>query len=262
MTIQTAFITGTGFYSLPGVTNVRPQAVTTPFGEVGVEIADFNGQEIAFIPRHGKRHTIAPAKINYRGNLFALKMLGAERVLATNVSGSLVRAWGPGTMILIDQFINFTYERPQSFYPMDGKLAHVDVTDPYCSTLHKQLLTAAHDLDTDLQLGCTYACFDGPRFETRAEIEMVRRLGGQLVGQTSYPECVLARELAMCFATVGIVSNWAAGMQEKVTGTEVSDNLVGIGDKVSNLFAKVLTMNPQAPDCACRHALDEAFLKV
>lgn len=260
MTIRTAFITGTGFYTLPGVENARTQELDTPFGEVKVELAEFYGQQIAFIPRHGKRHTIQPSGINYRANVYALKMLGAERILATSVSGSLVPAWSPGTLVLIDQFINFTYDRKESFYPLDGKLAHVDVTDPYCLTLHSQLLQAARDLQFDLQRGCTYACFNGPRFETRAEIEMIRRLGGHLVGQTNYPECVLARELAICYAAVGVVSNFAAGMQMRVTATEVTANLEGVGEKIANLFARVLLDHPEPPDCYCRHVLDEAYL--
>ncbi len=261
MTIHTAFITGTGFYALPDMENSRTRTLDTPFGEVSVELAEFSGQSIAFIARHGKRHTIAPSDVNYRANVYALKMLGAERILATSVSGSLVPAWGPGTLVLIDQFLNFTCDRKESFFPLDGKLAHVDVTDPYCSTLHTQLLQAARDLQIDLQRGCTYACFNGPRFETRAEIEMIRRLGGHLVGQTNYPECVLARELAICYATVGVVSNFAAGMQVRVTATEVTANLAGVEDKIASLFARLLIDHPEPPDCSCRHALDEACLE-
>lgn len=260
MSVRTAFITGTGFYTLPGLEDTRTETVNTPFGEVSVELASFHGQDIAFIARHGKRHSIPPSGINYRANVFALHSLGAERILATSVSGSLMPEWGPGTMILIDQFINFTYGRAETFYPLDGRLAHVDVTDPYCGTLQAQLLLAAAKLGIELKQGCTYACLNGPRFETRAEIEMVRRLGGQLVGQTNYPECVLARELAMCYATVGVVSNYAAGMQQRVTATEVTDNLSGIGQKISNLFACLLDLSPEPPDCACRHVLEAAYL--
>ncbi len=111
MPTKTGFITGTGFYTLPGLDNVRPQVVATPFGEVDVELGYLQDQEIVFIPRHGKKHTISPQQINYRGNIYAMKTLGVERILATSVSGSLVPAWGPGTLILIDQFINFTYGR-------------------------------------------------------------------------------------------------------------------------------------------------------
>jgi 5'-methylthioadenosine phosphorylase len=260
MTTRTGFITGTGLYTLQGATDVRPQEVPTPFGNVYVELASLGNQEVVFIPRHGKRHTISPREINFRGNLWAMKELGVERILATSVSGSLVAAWGPGTLVLVDQFLNFTDGRAETFYPMDGKLAHVDVTDPYCRTLQGQLTTSAEELQIALESGATYVCMNGPRFETRAEVEMVRRLGGHLLGQTNYPECVLARELAICYATVGIVSNFAAGMQLTVTATEVSENVRKCGDTVGALFAALVRGYPEHGDCACRHALDHAEL--
>jgi 5'-methylthioadenosine phosphorylase len=260
MATRTGFITGTGLYTLPGATNVRPQEVSTPFGNVYVESASLTGQEIVFIPRHGKRHTISPREINFRGNLWAMKELGVERILATSVSGSLVPAWGPGTLVLVDQFLNFTNGRAETFYPMEGKLAHVDVTDPYCRTLHEQLAASAAKLHLRIERGGTYVCMNGPRFETRAEVEMVRRLGGHLLGQTNYPECVLARELAICYATVGIVSNLAAGMQSIVTATEVIENIKKCGDTVGALFSALVHDYPEHGDCACRHALDHAQL--
>ena len=260
MTIRTGFITGTGFYTLPNMQTKKSEKVSTPFGKVEVQFAFLEGREIAFIPRHGTKHTLAPDEINYRANIFALHKLGVERILATSVCGSLVQEWSPGTLVLIDQFLNFTSGRADSFYPMDGRLAHVDVTDPYCPTLHDALAQAAGDLDIDLQRGATYACFSGPRFETRAEIEMVRRLDGHLVGQTNYPECVLARELAMCYATLGIVSNPAAGMGSNLSADEVMRNIESLGGIIGRLFERVIGLLPESYDCACRHALDEAFL--
>lgn len=245
---------------MPGATDVRPREVGTPFGNVYVEQASLVGVEIAFIPRHGKRHTISPREINHRGNLYAMKELGVERVLATSVSGSLVPAWSPGTLILVDQFLNFTDGRADTFYPMNGRLAHVDVTDPYCPTLHGQLAASAEKLRLRLERRATYVCVNGPRFETRAEVEMVRRLGGHLLGQTNYPECVLARELAICYATVGFVSNCAAGMQSSVTATEVIENIRKYGDAVGTLFSTFLRDHPEPADCTCRHALDHAEL--
>ena len=260
MATRTGFITGTGLYTLPGATDVRPQDVATPFGNIYAELARLSDQEVVFIPRHGKRHTISPREINYRGNLWAMKELGVERILATSVSGSLVSAWGPGTLVLIDQFLNFTDGRAETFYPMNGRLAHVDVTDPYCRTVQGQIVASAEKLQIPLEGGATYVCMNGPRFETRAEVEMVRRLGGHLLGQTNYPECVLARELAICYATVGIVSNFAAGMQLTVTATEVVENIRKCGDTVGALFAALVRDHPEHGDCTCRHALDRAEL--
>ncbi|MDR3573602.1 MAG: S-methyl-5'-thioinosine phosphorylase [Anaerolineaceae bacterium] len=257
---RTGFITGTGFYTLAGITHARFQEIDTPFGKVSVEIGNFGEQEVVFIPRHGKKHTISPQDINYRGNIYAMKQMGVERILGTSVSGSLIPAWGPGTLILIDQFINFTYGRADTFYPMDGKLAHVDVTEPYCPTLSRMLIDSAEKIQLNLQRGATYACLNGPRFESRAEIEMVRRLGGHLVGQTNYPECVLARELEICYATVGVVSNYAAGMKSTLTAKEVTENIQKIGQVISDLFATLISNYPIQADCSCRHALDAAEL--
>ncbi len=260
VTIQTGLITGTGFYTLPNMQTRKSEKVSTPFGKVDIQIASLEGRKIAFLPRHGTNHSLAPDEINYRANIFALHKLGVERILATSVCGSLVQSWKPGTLVLVDQFLNFTNGRRDSFYPMEGRLAHVDVTDPYCPTLHDATAQAASELGVDLQRGATYACFSGPRFETRAEIEMVRRLDGHLVGQTNYPECVLARELAMCYATLGVVSNQAAGMGSNLSVNEVMQNLESLGDTIGRLFERVVCSLPESYDCACRHALDEALL--
>lgn len=260
MKIETAFITGTGFYALPGMRTLNMEAVVSPYGEVEVEIAEFAGRTIAFIPRHGKQHHIAPGDINFRANIGALKTLGVRRILSTSVCGSLSEDYPPGSLVLIDQFLNFTSGRADTFFPMDGKLAHVDVTYPYCQTLHDQLMACAEQRQIQMKIGATYACWDGPRFETAAEIEMTRRLGGHLVGQTNYPECVLAREMAMCYATVGIVSNFAAGMKGTLSVAEVMDALGPIGGVLASLFAGMIEAYPDAPDCSCQHALDDAYV--
>lgn len=255
---HTAFITGTGFYQLAGMLPLEQQTINTPYGQVNVQIASLEGIPVAFIPRHGAKHTLAPSQINFQANIYALHLLGIKRILSTSVSGSLERAFPPGTLVLIDQFINFSSGRKDTFYPLDGKLMHVDMTDPYCTTLHQQLLQAAQKQGISLQLGAVYGCYDGPRFETRAEIEMARRLGVQLVGQTNYPEVALARELAMCYATVGFVSNLAAGMEGTLTVTEVMNAVRSLGNTLSKLFSAWLIAFPQAPDCACQHVLEEA----
>ncbi len=260
MTSKTGFITGTGFYTLPGIADTRSQELSTPYGPVTVEIGVLGDQEVAFIPRHGKTHALSPSLVNYRGNVYAMKMLGVQRILATSVCGSLAPEWGPGALVLVEQFLNFTHKREDTFYPLDGKLAHVAMTDPYCSTLHGMLAASAARLGIELGHGATYACTEGPRFETRAEIEMIRRLGGHLVGQTNYPECALARELAICYATVGVVSNYAAGMTSSLTAREVTENIGRIGTVISDLFADAVRANPDQPECACQHALDAAEL--
>lgn len=261
MAITTGFITGTGFYQLPNVYGARTERINTPYGVVEVEIGHFEGQEIAFLPRHGKEHTILPSQINYRANIHAFHQLGTERILSTSVCGSIVPEWGPGSLVLVDQFLNFTTGRADSFYPMNGSLAHVDMTDPYCPSLHAVLLDAARDLNLHLVHGATYACFNGPRFESRAEIEMVRRLGGHLVGMTNYPECVLARELEICYATVGVVSNHAAGTGAPLRADELIHALKPVEDVLPALFARTVQLLPEHQACSCRRASQGAFLR-
>jgi 5'-methylthioadenosine phosphorylase len=181
-------------------------------------------------------------------------------ILATSVSGSLNIDWGPGSYILLEQFLNFSNGRKDSFYPLDSKLAHVDVTEPYCMETHKYLRQAAEDIGLNLCRGGVYSCFNGPRFETKAEIEMVRRLGGNLVGQTGYPECVLARELAISYASVAVVSNMAAGIKKELTVQEVSLNLENLDDIIAKLFQRTLELIPEDFDAPALHALDEAFV--
>lgn len=254
------FITGTGFYTLPSLKDTEREVVSTPYGDVNMELGEVAGRKVHFIARHGKDHSIAPDDINYRANLFAMHKKDVKIILATSVSGSLNIDWGPGTFILLEQFLNFSSGREDSFYPLDGKLAHIDVTDPYCVETQKYLKQAAEEQGVDLRRGGVYSCFNGPRFETRAEIRMVELLGGNLVGQTGYPECVLARELAMSYASVAIVSNYAAGMEDDLTATEVSANLSGLDDTVAHLFERTLELIPDDFDAPALHALDEAYL--
>lgn len=259
--MKIGLITGTGFYSLPNLKDTEKETLTTPFGEVEVEVGELSGREVVFVARHGKQHTIAPADINYRANIYAMHMKGVKVILATAVSGSLNIDWPPGTFIFLEQFLDFTYGRNYTFYPMDGKLAHVDVTKPYCVETQKIIRRAADELGIDIRRGGVYACFNGPRFETDAEIKMVRLLGGNLVGQTGFPECVLARELAMSYASVAIVSNYAAGMVSDVTtAVEVTQNITNLGGVVGRLFERTVELIPEDFDTPAMHALDHAFL--
>lgn len=258
--IDSAFITCTGFYSLENMKTLETQQVSTPYGNVQVQVASLNGKNLAFIPRHGASHSLAPSQINFQANIFALHLLGVKRILSTSVCGSTVSAYPPGSLVLIEQFVNFSTGRKDTFYPLEGKLLHVDVTDPYCATLHRQLEVAACKQDIKLAKGATYGCYDGPRFETRAEIEMAKILGVHLVGQTNYPEVVLARERAICYATVGFVSNMAAGLAGTLTVTEVMRTVKDSGDTIARLFSAWFESFPQAEDCSCHHALDQAGL--
>jgi 5'-methylthioadenosine phosphorylase len=245
-------IGGTGFYQA-GEGETR--RVATPFGETEVDILKLGDEEVAFLPRHGKDHSIAPHKINYRANIAALGSLGVENILATATVGSLNLDLEPGQMVLLTQFLDFTWGRESTFFE-EGTVKHVDVTEPYCPSLRQALLRNGISRDIILRSQATYVCTQGPRFETPAEIEMFRRLGGDLVGMTGVPEVVLARESGICYAAVALVTNLAAGMTrgESLSHknfSELSKKQMGL---VREIFFSIIP-NYATTDCSCRHLL-------
>ncbi len=206
-----AIIGGTGVYDLGALT--ASENVDTPFGEVQVFRVKVAGETVIFLPRHGVGHSVPPHRINYRANIWALHALGVREVLATQAVGSLNLRMAPGHFVLLSQFIDWTKSRPLTFFDGDGgPVVHVDVTHPYCQRLTGHLLRAAEFLDERVHGEAVYACTEGPRFETAAEVHALRMLGADLVGMTNVPEVVLARESGLCYAAVSIVCNWGAGM--------------------------------------------------
>lgn len=263
-TVKIGIMGGTGVYQLPGVEDLHREKVETPYGTVPVNIGVLGGKKIAFMTRHGEHHSISPGQINYRANIWALKMLGVKQMFSTACSGSLNPGYPVGSFVLLNQFIEFTKNRHSSFYENDGteekKIGHADVTHPYCARLGKVVLKAAQELGVSVGTGATYCCMEGPRFETAAEIRMYRSFGADLIGHTNYPEVVLAREAEICYAAIGIVSNMAAGISEgPVTATEVTDVMGKAFGTVQNLLAKSIELLPDE-DCWCQHSMAEAFL--
>jgi len=263
MRVEVGVIGGTGLYRL-GVSGGRWRGVRTPYGRVEVLVGDLGSRRVAFLPRHGRRHEAPPHLVNYRANLWALRSLGVKRILAVSACGSLNPRMRPGGLVLLDQFLDFTKGRPATFYTGGGKgVVHVDLTEPYCPELRRILQEAAKEEGIRLHPRGTYVCTEGPRFETAAEIRAFRRLGGDLVGMTNVPECVLARELEMCYAAVGLVTNFAAGLAgTKLTHTEVAERM-GEGTKtIARLFLSSLPRIPPRRSCPCSRALEGAVVKV
>ena len=233
------FITGSGFYTLPGLEDPEARTVVTRYGEATVTVGTMRGRPVAFLPRHGADHSVAPHRIGYRANLAALDQLGVRAIVATAVSGSLHPEFGPGSLRLLDQFIDLTWGREHTFF--DEEVRHVDMTEPYDPAVRSVLLTAADAEGIALSPTATYVCFNGPRFETPAEIEMARRMGGDLVGMTGCPEVILARELGIPYASIGVVSNLAAGMEETpLTVEEIMENLTATAETVHRLIGAAL----------------------
>jgi len=206
-------IGGSGVYDPDVLACRRGEHVDTPYGEVEFERGRHAGIDVIFLQRHGTGHSIPPHKINYRANMWALWQAGVDRVVSTSAVGSLNPAMPPGSLVLVDQFIDLTKSRASTYF--DGGefgLAHTDFTEPYCPGLRSLLQTSAEDNGLSCHNGGTYLCVDGPRYETPAEIRAFRILGADLVGMTNVPEVVLARELGICYATVCLITNWAAGL--------------------------------------------------
>ncbi|HCV36532.1 MAG: S-methyl-5'-thioinosine phosphorylase [Acidimicrobiales bacterium] len=228
-------ITGSGFYSLPGLANAVDRDVETPYGTVSLVHGSWKGCPVVFLPRHGADHSVPPQRIPYRANLWALAEAGARAVFATAVSGGINPEYRNGELVLIDQFINFTHGREDTFF--DEEVRHTDMTEPYDRYLRQVLSETATSEAIELVDGGVYLCANGPRFETPAEIRMYAGFGGDLVGMTGYPEVVLARELDLPYAAVGVVSNPAAGMGSE----ELSlDDIMAVLDEAAEPLLRLL----------------------
>ncbi len=230
MNIEYGIIGGSGFYELSGKS--EEQKITTPFGEVNIDIYEFNNAKIAFIPRHGIGHKIPPHLINYRANIFALFSLGVKKIISTSAVGSMNKKMKPGDLVIPNQFIDFTIARPKTFFDgtfsvelLDGSkkegVIHIDVSEPYCESLRNNIINSIKISQNKFHSKGVYVCTEGPRFETPAEICAFKKMGGTIVGMTSVSECILAKELDICYATICLVTNFAAGMQNKITIEEV-----------------------------------------
>ena len=207
MSLKIALIGGTGLYSLEFLDNVEILKVSTIYGETKIRKATVNNSEVFFLPRHGSKHSVPPHLINYRANIAALKFVGVEKVFATAAVGSLNRKMPPGSIVIIDQFIDQTGRRPSTFYDGDNSpVVHTDFTEPYCPVLRRLLIDECRKAGYTYFDQGTYVATEGPRFETPAEIRAYRHLGGDLVGMTNVPEVVLAREAGLCYATVALVT--------------------------------------------------------
>jgi len=262
--INIGIIGGTGVYRLPGIEDLNQMIVKTDYGDVCVNVGEISGKQVAFLTRHGENHSTSPGQINYQANIMAMKQLGVKQIIATACSGSLNPRFGTGSLVMLEQFFEMTKNRKASFYENDGtkeyKIAHMDVTHPYCLRLTRKVIEAGKMLGITVGQGVTYCCMEGPRFETDAEIRMLRTLGADLVAQTQYPEVVLAREAEICYAAIGIISNMAAGIEsDNVSAKELKANMNKMFDTVQSLLCKVIEIVPDE-ECGCQHILEESFL--
>jgi 5'-methylthioadenosine phosphorylase len=254
MDINIAIIGGTGVYDPDILSNIRAERVATPYGDVELKIGEHRGKLAAFMNRHGHGHSIPPNMVNYRANISALKKLGIRNILATAAVGSLNPLMHPGHLVFVDQFLDFTKCRQQSFF--DGGSAgvvHTDMTDPYCPSLRGILTRAAQSQALTAHNSGVYVCCEGPRFETAAEIKMFRLLGGDLVGMTGVPEVCLAREAGICYAAIAMVTNFAAGISPtRLVHQEVVDTMMHNSENIRKLLMQAITWLEQDRACICQ----------
>jgi 5'-methylthioinosine phosphorylase len=252
MTLALGVIGGTGLYAFPELRNVERHGVDTPFGRPSSQIVtgEFRGNRLAFLARHGEEHMIAPHRVNYRANIWALHHLGARRVLGVNAVGGVRGDMGPRTLVVPDQIIDYTHGRFSSFSDVEGaKVEHIDFSDPYSAELRAELIAAARRGGIAVVGDGCYAATQGPRLETVAEIARIRRDGGDLVGMTGMPEAALARELRLEYACLALVANWAAGCEPRegselpapISLPEIFANLEAATAQVPGLIAQLLT---------------------
>lgn len=250
---ELAVIGGTGVYRADMLDEVKEVELDTRYGKVNLLLGTYQGREVAFLTRHGKGHTVPPHLINYRANIQALRELGVKKVIATAAVGSLNQQMPPHNFVLIDQFLDFTKNRKSTFF--EGRfegVAHVDLTEPYCPGIREFLFKKATEMGLKVHQGGCYVCTEGPRYETPAEIRMFKQLGGDVVGMTSVPEVVLAREAGICYATICMVTNYAAGISPHVlTHEEVLESMQKMNEDLSRLIAAALKEMPVDMDCGC-----------
>jgi 5'-methylthioinosine phosphorylase len=246
MNLDLAIVGGTGLYGFPGLGEVERHDVATPFGATSgtVVCGTLHGQRVAFLARHGESHTLAPHRVNYRANVWALHHLGARRVIGVNAVGGITEKMGPRVLAVPDQVIDYTHGRFDSFCDVEGaKVEHVDFTEPYSAPLRADLLAAAARAGIAVVDGGCYGATQGPRLETRAEIARMRRDGCDLVGMTGMPEAVLARELNLDYACLALVANWAAGCggEASISLPEIFANLEAVTAQVPGIVRALLT---------------------
>jgi 5'-methylthioadenosine phosphorylase len=253
-------IGGSGLYEIEGIARKVKRRIKTPFGDPSGSYTTgvLSGRKVAFLPRHGLQHSIHPHKVNYRANIWGFKELGVDRILSISAVGGISADLAPGAIVIPDQIIDMTSNRDATFYEGDS-VVHIDFTEPYCPELRKSIIEASKTIGVEVTDSGTYVCVNGPRLETRAEIQFFARNGAHIVGMTAMPEAALAREVEICFGGIAIVTNYAAGIKKKsLRAKEVVEIMDATTMKLKGFLKEILCAIPQKRTCACRNVLSEA----
>ena len=258
-----AFIGGSGLYEIDDIENVIEKNIDTPFGKPSDKIVtgEINGVKCAFLPRHGRGHVLLPSEINQRANMYALKSIGVEQIVAFTACGSLKEKMKPKDFVIPDQIFDRTKNRPNTFFG-EGIVAHVGMARPFCDEIRELIHQSVYELGIEHHFGGTYVCIDGPQFSTKSESEVNRQQGFSIVGMTAVPEAKLAREAEMCYANISLVTDFDVWKE----GEEVTNNAVvaAVAANISNSrrVIKDLTakLSQRQAKCLCRDSLKSAVM--
>ena len=262
--VRIGVIGGSGLYAMPELTPIETIEVETPFGPPSspLMIGELGGQRVAFLARHGRGHVYTPSSVPYRANIYAMKRLGVRKLIAVNACGSLREDYAPGHVVIPDQLLDYTKdERGRTFFG-PGLVAHVSVADPFCATLGLQAASAVRRAGGTAHEGGVYVTIEGPRFSTRGESEIFRKLGCSIIGMTTCPEAFLAREAEICYTTISHVTDYdvwhtsEAPVTVEMVMQTFHHNLQIAQQAVVWLVA---SLDAEA-DCSCQHALDHAIM--
>lgn len=257
---EIAVFGGSGFYSL--IEGAREVAIETPYGPPSDRLAlgEIAGRSVAFLPRHGKDHRFPPHEINYRANLYAMKMLGVTSIIGPTACGSLTRSVKPGSMVVADQLVDRTNGRKDTFF--DGPITtHVSFADPYCPTLRPIAVEALRSLGIETHERGTILVCQGPRFSTRSESKWYQSQGWEVINMTQYPEAYLARELGICYVNISLITDYDVGLEgmQPVSHHEVMEVFRRNNERTKAAIGRIVErIPPSGSDCSCRHSLEGA----
>lgn len=251
---------GSGFYDLPGATVLETVHVDTPFGSPSdaLTIAQVGERRVIFLPRHGRGHRLLPSEVNARANLYAFKQFGVTHVISISAVGSLREAIAPGHVVVPRQYIDRTVSRPPSFFGQ-GVVAHVSMADPVCPRLASELAGSSRAESAMTHANATYVCIEGPQFGTRAESELMRAWGGDIVGMTMCPEVRLAREAELCYATLALSTDYDCWHTSNVSMTDVFAVMRANVERARAILVRTIADLDPKTTCTCQTSLDGAL---
>jgi len=261
MQAEIGIIGGTGLYDPKLLKNIKEVKIKTLFGKPSdkITLGEMEGRQLAFLPRHGKKHTIRPTDVNSRANIAALKQLGVNCILASSTVGSLKDEYKPGDIVFVDQFIDRTTRREQSFFT-EEKVCHISVAEPMCPELRQSLITVAKKNRISHHEIGTYVCIEGPRFSTKAESRMYKNWGADVVGMTLVPECVLAREAEICYANIAMVTDYDVWKDHPVCVEDIVKTMKANIENVKQVITETIKKIPKEKNCECKNALKSALV--